>query len=295
MYRLSDYLQDVWKVSPLPQCDLICAEADAESMLVSNRMHDTLACYAFMIVNSGWLKIVSNGREQTLQRNDLYIYTPGFSISIVEGSDDFRCICLVADESLTFETPIIRNMIRAAYFPVVELHEPIVTLSEAQAEHIRQSMRVMIDYLKSNHLFKENCLQMLYSVFLLDLMNIREQQKIHKDDHLERAEELFVDFIRLIPQHFIEHHNISFYADQLNITPIYLSRVVKKITGRTVVDYINQMLLMEASWLLLRTDKSIAQIATQLHFADQASFSKFFARLKGITPKAYRKQVGVSK
>lgn len=72
MYRLSDYLHDVWKVSPLPQCDLICAEADAESMFVSNRMHDTLACYAFAIVNSGWLKIVSNGREQTLQRNDLY-------------------------------------------------------------------------------------------------------------------------------------------------------------------------------------------------------------------------------
>jgi len=71
-------------------------------------------------------------------------------------------------------------------------------------------------------------------------------------------------------------------------TPIYLSRIVRHITGHTVVDYINQMLLMEASWLLQTTDLSIAAIAERLHFADQSSFGRFFTRMKGIAPKAYR-------
>ena len=74
----------------------------------------------------------------------------------------------------------------------------------------------------------------------------------------------------------------------LNITPVYLSRVVRQVTGRTVIDYINQMLLMEASFLLQTSPMSITQIADHLHFADTPSFSKFFSRLKGVSPKEYR-------
>jgi AraC-like DNA-binding protein len=87
----------------------------------------------------------------------------------------------------------------------------------------------------------------------------------------------------------VEHHDIPFYADQLHISPVYLSRVVRQVTGRTVVDYINQMLLMEASFLLQTSQLSIAQIADHLHFADTPSFSKFFSRLSGMSPKEYRK------
>ena len=63
---------------------------------------------------------------------------------------------------------------------------------------------------------------------------------------------------------------------------------LRGLTGRTVIDYISQHLLMEASYLLRTTSLSITQIADQLHFADAPSFSKFFSRKKGITPKDYR-------
>ena len=63
---------------------------------------------------------------------------------------------------------------------------------------------------------------------------------------------------------------------------------MRQVTGRTVMDYINQMLLMEASWLLRNTDETTVQIADRLHFSSQASFCRFFTRLKGLSPKAYR-------
>lgn len=99
---------------------------------------------------------------------------------------------------------------------------------------------------------------------------------------------MFIAFMRLLNQHFIEHHDIGFYADRLHITPIHLSRIVRQVTRRTVVDYINQMLLMEASWLLQTTNLSLAAIAERLHFADQSSFGRFFTRMKGVNPKRYR-------
>lgn len=48
------------------------------------------------------------------------------------------------------------------------------------------------------------------------------------------------------------------------------------------------MLLMEASFLLRTTSMSITQIADRLHFADSPSFSKFFSRLKGMSPRQYK-------
>ena len=104
----------------------------------------------------------------------------------------------------------------------------------------------------------------------------------------ERTTELFIAFMRLLTTHFIDHHDIGFYADRLHITTIHLSRVVRQMTGRTVIDYINMMLLMEAVWLLRSTDLPLADIAERLHFSDQSSFGRFFTRMKGINPKRFR-------
>ena len=106
-------------------------------------------------------------------------------------------------------------------------------------------MREIIGYLHSDHIYKGEVLRMLYSIFLLDLQNAQQRALWHRQTP-QRVEEIFIGFIRLLPRHFAEHHDIPFYASMLNIIPVYLSRIIRQVTGRTVVDYINQMLLMEA-------------------------------------------------
>ena len=150
-------------------------------------------------------------------------------------------------------------------------------------------MQEVIVYLGSQHRFFDEALRSLYTLFLLDLRDMMEQT-IVSHQHSERTTNLFVGFIRLLPRHFMEHHDIGFYADELNITTTHLSRIVRQLTGRTVVDYINQMLLMEAMWLLQTTTLSLDAIAERLHFANQSSFGKFFRRMKGTSPKHYRKK-----
>lgn len=56
-----------------------------------------------------------------------------------------------------------------------------------------------------------------------------------------------------------------------------------------VIDYINQLLLMEATFLLRQTSLSITQISDRLHFAEVTTFARFFNRMKGMTPKEFRK------
>lgn len=80
------------------------------------------------------------------------------------------------------------------------------------------------DYLHSSHIYKGEILRMLYAVFLLDLQNAQEKA-IPQRTIPQRVEEIFINFIRLLPHHFAEHHAIGFYADALNISPVYLSRM----------------------------------------------------------------------
>ena len=267
---------------------MYCLETDGAQILRTNLLHGFLSCFAFMVVDKGWMKIYYNGRELTLHPNDLYTYSPGLPVDVIATSDDFHGYCLMADEHVTIEAPSVHDLLHLAYLPIVQLHEPKQTLAADAAQHLITKMREIIGYLHSDHIYKGEVLRMLYSIFLLDLQNAQNSAIVHRQTP-QRVEEIFIGFIRLLPLHFAEHHDIAFYADQLHISTVYLSRVVRQVTGRTVVDYINQMLLMEATVLLQTSKLSITQIADHLHFSDAPSFSKFFSRLKGMSPKEYRK------
>lgn len=269
---------------------MYCVETDATIMLRTNLTQGFLLCYAFMVVDKGWMKIFYNNRELMLHPNDLYAYSPGLPVTVIAASDDFHGYCLMADEHTAIEAPTVHDLVHIAYLPIVQLHEPKQTLASDAAQHLIMKMREIISYLHSDHIYKGEVLRMLYAVFLLDLQNAQSNAIVHRQTP-QRVEEIFIGFIRLLPRHFAEHHDIPFYASALHISPVYLSRVVRQVTGRTVVDYINQMLLMEASFLLRNSQLSITQIADRLHFADTPSFSKFFLRLKGQSPRNYRENV----
>ena len=266
---------------------MYCTETDAGITFRANVIQGYLAAYTFTLVIEGWLSIVYNNKELTLHPGDIYIYSPGMRVLIAAASSDYRAICLMADEHTTIELPSVRDLVHIAYAPIVQLHEPKLSLPSDEAHHMEQRMREIIHYLRSDHLYKTEILRMLYAAFLLDMQNAH-QHSITYHQISQRVEEIFFGFIRLLPRHFAEHHDITFYASALHITPVYLSRVVRQVTGRTVIDYINQMLVMEASFLLRTSTMSITQIAEHLHFADTPSFSKFFLRMKGVNPRRFR-------
>ena len=289
MYTLKEW----WNISigedPVKDWDgkVYCTPSNAEMTMQTNLTQGFLSCYTFTLVTEGWLTMNYNGIEIHLTKGDLYIYSPGLSVTILSISQDYRSYCLMVDEHTTLETPSIRDMVSMAYLPIVQLSEPKLSLPQETAALLESRMREIINYLHSDNTYKQQVLRMLYAIFLLDLQNAQDRIIVHR--HVpQRIEEIFIGFNRLLPLHFVEHHDIGFYAGQLHITSDYLSRVVKRVTGRTVIDYINQMLLMEASFLLRTSKLSIAQIGQRLNFADAPSFTKFFSRLKGLTPKEYR-------
>lgn len=268
---------------------IFCNQTDAAITFRTNKIQGFMAAYTFTLVIKGTLNIIYNDKELTLRPDDLYIYSPGIPVSIVSASNDYHGICLLADEHTTIEMPTVRDLVNIAYIPIVQLHEPKVTLPHSEAQRLANKMLEIIDYLHSDHIYKQEILRLLYGVFLLDVQNAQQRAIVHRQTP-KRLEEIFIEFIRLLPKHFAKHHDIAFYASKLNISSVYLSRVVRQVSNRTVIDFIDQMLLMEASFLLRTTSLSITQIADRLCFADTPSFSKFFSRSKGMSPREYRER-----
>lgn len=289
MYTLSEAWIKMHGCYPIEDWDgrLYCTETDAAITLRTNETHGYMAAYTFTLVLEGWVTLVFGGRELTLEPGDLYVYSPGMSVTVVAASADYRGICLLADERTTFDVPTVHDLVHIAYLPIVQLHQPILTLDHDDALLLRDKMREIARHLHSQHIYKGEVLRMLYAVFLLELQDA-QGRAIARRVVSQRVEDIFVSFLRLLPRHFAQHHDIGFYASELSISPVYLSRVVRQVSGRTVMDYVNEMLVMEGSYLLRTSGLSIAQISDRLHFSDATSFTRFFTRMKGVNPRAFR-------
>jgi AraC-like DNA-binding protein len=95
-------------------------------------------------------------------------------------------------------------------------------------------------------------------------------------------------FCNLVETNFMHERTVSFYAEQLHVHPNYLNSVIKKHSGFTAKESIQNRLLLEIKYLLHSTSLSIKEISHQLSFRDPNYFSSFFTRLENISPTTYR-------
>ena len=95
-------------------------------------------------------------------------------------------------------------------------------------------------------------------------------------------------FLKLVSQYHTEYRNVGFYADKLCLTPKYLSRVIKSVTGRSAPEWIDAYVILEAKNLLKYSGLAIKEIVYRLNFPNQSVFYKFFKARTGMTPSEYR-------
>ena len=105
-----------------------------------------------------------------------------------------------------------------------------------------------------------------------------------------RAEEYFKQFTHLLGEHFREERSVGFYARQLCITPKYLTTLIKRISGQSVSEWIDNYVILEAKTLLKYSTMSIQEIAYYLNFPNQSCFGSYFKRNTGMSPSQYKAQ-----
>ncbi len=145
-------------------------------------------------------------------------------------------------------------------------------------------------YFSTNDIpFDQQVVNHLFHAFLYELNSIYQRCNGHKKIQYTRKEDISMHFVKLLTESFREERSVIFYAEQLHVTPRYLSQTVKEVTGKSAGELIDEMVIMEAKALMNNVSLSVAQVAESLYFSDQFFFSKYFKRLTGLSPSDYRK------
>ena len=83
--------------------------------------------------------------------------------------------------------------------------------------------------------------------------------------------------------------SVNFMASELNLSPRYLSDLLKQETGKTAIELIHLFLVSEAKNLLTGTDQTVSEIAYKLGFENPPYFSRLFKKETGISPNEFKK------
>lgn len=96
---------------------------------------------------------------------------------------------------------------------------------------------------------------------------------------------------QLVKSHYLRHLSVADYADMLAVTAGHLNDSVKKDTGKTAKDLIQEQMVIEAKRLLYHSPLSVKEIASALGFDDPSYFNRFFRSHEGVAPAAFREAI----
>ncbi|HWY36767.1 MAG TPA: helix-turn-helix domain-containing protein, partial [Nitrosopumilaceae archaeon] len=163
---------------------------------------------------------------------------------------------------------------------------PNVQLTDEQAEEIAGIFETL---LKEKQL-KGNYREELIALKILELIIISE--RIFEEENIFEESipsiDLIKKFLDLLDINLLKMHAVKFYADQLAVHPNYLNSLIKKHTGLTAKEAIQNRLLLETKYLLHSTNLTIKEISSYLGFNDPNYFTVFFKRFENISPANYR-------
>lgn len=248
-----------------------------------------MSCDSFciIIVTDGTAKLSVNYSVEELRKNSMVFLMPNMVMSLSNADNGFKmkgvCFTPAYFDDLSSYAPVYNQM--NAFFG--ENVMPIQSLSENEMECMKAMLNLYKD-INIGQLHYNGLLQHLSNLLLLRFAEILRSGCMSDTSKVSHSVEIYREFRKLLINNYLKEHYIQFYSSQLSVSPTYLSRIVRKISGRTVNEHIAHMLITEARRLLDCTDMTVKQISYRLGFSDQAAFGKFFRNQFGTSPTAYR-------
>lgn len=183
--------------------------------------------------------------------------------------------------------------------PLLDLTmEQTIYLQADVTEHIRQLFVKMMEINQETEEIRREMLHSCLHFIIYEAMRGKSEKHPHKSLHnaAQRTVELFLllldrQFPTRYPETRLEMKSPTDYAQRLSIHVNHLNRVVKQVTGKTTTEIIASRVLQEANRLLMENKLNIAEVAYALGFEEQASFTAFFKRKTGKSPKEIRASV----
>ena len=249
-----------------------------------------LNALAIIICSEGEIEITCNFRKFSLTANTVFISQPHNTLSL-SVTDDFDGYIMAIEEN---ELP--KYMIDPKHLPELldkAYDYPMIRLMEDECLKICRTMENISEYIKDKSAspFKSSIIKSGLSTFayvIADILYSHMPNIEYELRSIKREKEHFNKFMKLLSENYMNHREVGWYADQMNLTPRYLTTTIRKVSGNTVSEWISRFIIKDAKYLLKHSDMTVQQVAYELYFPNQSFFGKFFRKHTGMSPGKYR-------
>ncbi len=232
-----------------------------------------------------------NLRDVSINKGSLLMSFPGNVLKIESGYPmaTVRGIMLSQDFMRMMNVDVKNSMplfMRLAY-------NPMIRLTQKQQEDIERYLDLLENISDNDNLaHRGQIVSGLVSSMFFRISDMYEQSTQVANDKersvRNRREEYFAKFITLLSNNFKRERTVGFYAEQMCVTPKYLSLLIKEFSGKSAAEWIDNYVITEAKTLLRYSTMSIQEVAYELSFSSQSFFGKYFKHLTGMSPSEYK-------
>ncbi len=267
-----------------------CIAASTESQMEAFRFPCRINAFIIGVGTEGESSGLVNLKEFTIRKDTMFIFAPnsilqaqsleGMKAHILAVSTDFM-------KRINIDTKhLLPLLLQFTSYPCLEISHKecqalrnFISLVEQETKgDVSEFSAEIIGGLIAGTIYKVGDILQHY---------LAEHPELEDASH-NRAKEYFTQFTQLLSEHYKQERSVGFYARQLCITPKYLTTLIKRISGRSVSEWIDNYVILEAKTLLKYSNMSIQEIAYYLHFPNQSFFGSYFKRNTGMSPSQYK-------
>ena len=267
-----------------------CIAANSASEMEIFRFPSRLNALIIGVGTEGETSLTSNLQEFRLKKDSLFIFSPKHILQ-VQSNNRFKAHLIVIAPDFLKRINIDTKRMMPLFLQFGSL--PCMELTQAESRSLRSFISMVEQELKgsetdfSSEIIGGLIAATIYKVGDILTHYLTEHPEVDSPIH-NRAEEYFRQFTELLGEHYKHERSVGFYARQLCITPKYLTTLIKRISGKSVSEWIDNYVILEAKTLLKYSNMSVQEIAYYLNFPNQSFFGSYFKRNAGMSPSQYK-------
>ena len=267
-----------------------CIAANSASEMEIFRFPSRLNALIIGVGTEGETSLTSNLQEFRLKKDSLFIFSPKHILQ-VQSNNRFKAHLIVIAPDFLKRINIDTKRMMPLFLQFGSL--PCMELTQAESQSLRSFISMVEQELKgsetdfSSEIIGGLIAATIYKVGDILTHYLTEHPEVDSPIH-NRAEEYFRQFTELLGEHYKHERSVGFYARQLCITPKYLTTLIKRISGKSVSEWIDNYVILEAKTLLKYSNMSVQEIAYYLNFPNQSFFGSYFKRNAGMSPSQYK-------
>lgn len=281
----------------------ICISDDLDRLM--QNLQFPIGTVMVVVCQQGCLRIESdNHQSYEMQAHDIMLCMPDFLRSKYMYTPDFHSLTFCIEQEMLNDVVYSCLRMENNWYDKLQYikRHPIIHMT-AQQIAIYDAYTHLIDlHIQARSPYQDRISDALAQAIIFEILYIVDtnmQQHSEFADKIlsassqsntSRLNQLFYQFVQLLESNHTSRYSVRWYANEMAITPKYLTYICKQITNKTPTDIINSIAIREIKQILLNTNDTVKEIAYDMNYASASSFCKYFRQQTGISPQAFRQQ-----